>query len=138
MVGQGVEAPPRFGADEVRWGFRLEILERLRAARAISHLVDTMDRLGDTERQFGSHVSCCAITVVYRKTRAVPGVHLRLYAVLGRPPAEADIQRYFNVTPPTVHQMVLTLERLGLIRRTPGVARSIELLVEPESLPVSR
>jgi len=58
--------------------------------------------------------------------------------VLGRPPAEADIQRYFKVTPPTVHQMVLTLERIGLMRRTPGVARSIELLVEPESLPVLR
>ena len=58
--------------------------------------------------------------------------------VLGRPPAEADIQRYFRVTPPTVHQMLLTLERNGLIRRKPGVARSIELLVEPESLPVLR
>lgn len=58
--------------------------------------------------------------------------------VLGRPPAEADIQRYFKVTPPTVHQMVLTLERIGLIRRAPGVARSVELLVEPESLPVLR
>jgi len=34
--------------------------------------------------------------------------------------------------------MVLTLERAGLIRRTPGVARSIELLVPPESLPVLR
>ena len=58
--------------------------------------------------------------------------------VMRRPPAEADIQRYFEVTPPTVHQMVLTLERNGLIRRQPGVARSIELLVEPESLPVLR
>lgn len=58
--------------------------------------------------------------------------------VLGRPPAEADIQRYFKVTPPTVHQMVITLERIGLIRRKPGVARSIELLVPPESLPVLR
>jgi Mn-dependent DtxR family transcriptional regulator len=58
--------------------------------------------------------------------------------VLGRPPAEADIQRYFKVTAPTVHQMVLTLERLGLIRRTSGVARSIELLIKPESLPVLR
>jgi Mn-dependent DtxR family transcriptional regulator len=58
--------------------------------------------------------------------------------VLGRPPAEADIQRYFKVTPPTVHQMLLTLERVGLIRRKPGVARSIELLVSPESLPVLR
>ena len=46
--------------------------------------------------------------------------------VLRRPPAEADIQKYFDVTPPTVHQMLITLERKGLIRRTPGVARSIE------------
>jgi Mn-dependent DtxR family transcriptional regulator len=58
--------------------------------------------------------------------------------VLGRPPAEADIQRYFEVTPPTVHQMLITLQRIGLIRRKPGVARSIELLVPPESLPVLR
>ena len=28
----------------------------------------------------------------------------------GRPPAEADMQRYFRVSPPTVHQMVLNLE----------------------------
>lgn len=58
--------------------------------------------------------------------------------MLRRPPAEADIQKYFEVTPPTVHQMLITLERKGLIRRTPGVARSIELLVAPDSLPVLR
>ena len=58
--------------------------------------------------------------------------------VLGRPPAEADLQRYFRVSPPSVHQMVLTLERIGLIRRQPGVARSIQLLVEPEHLPILR
>ena len=58
--------------------------------------------------------------------------------VLGRPPAEADLQRYFRVSPPSVHQMVLTLERTGLIRRHPGVARSIELLVAPEDLPILR
>ena len=58
--------------------------------------------------------------------------------VLRRPPAEADIQKYFEVTPPTVHQMLVTLERKGLIRRTPGVARSIEVLIAPESLPVLR
>ncbi len=38
-----------------------------------------------------------------------------------------------RVTPPSVHQMVLQLERLGLIRRTAGAARSIELLVAPNS-----
>jgi predicted Rossmann fold nucleotide-binding protein DprA/Smf involved in DNA uptake len=53
-----------------------------------------------------------------------------------RPPAEADLQRHFGVSPPSVHQMVLTLERRGLIKRQPGVPRSIELLVAPEHLPV--
>jgi SOS-response transcriptional repressor LexA len=56
--------------------------------------------------------------------------------VNGRPPAEADMQRYFGVTPPSVHQMVLTLERQGLIRRQPRVSRSIEVLVAPAQLPV--
>ena len=58
--------------------------------------------------------------------------------VNGRPPAESDMQRHFGVSPPSVHQMVLTLERLGLIRRQPGVARSIEVLLAPEDLPVLR
>ena len=58
--------------------------------------------------------------------------------VLGRPPAEADMQRHFHVTPPSVHQMVLSLERTGLIRRRPGVARSIELIIDPEHLPQLR
>jgi len=53
-----------------------------------------------------------------------------------RPPAEADMQRYFGVTPPSVHQMILTLEREGLIRRRPGAPRSVEVLVSPEDLPV--
>jgi DNA-binding MarR family transcriptional regulator len=53
-----------------------------------------------------------------------------------RPPAEADIQRHFGVTPPSVHQMILTLERAGFIRRQPGIARSIEVLVPPDDLPV--
>jgi DNA-binding MarR family transcriptional regulator len=53
-----------------------------------------------------------------------------------RPPAEADIKRHFGVTPPSVHQMILTLERAGLIRRQPGLPRSIEVLIPPEQLPV--
>src|SRR3954469_24122076 len=58
--------------------------------------------------------------------------------VHGRPPAETDMQRHFQLSPPSVHQMVLTLERLGHIRRQPGVARSIEVLLAPEDLPVLR
>lgn len=55
-----------------------------------------------------------------------------------RPPAEADMQRFFQVTPPSVHRMVCELESKGLIRRTPRTARSIELLLPPEELPVLR
>jgi len=55
--------------------------------------------------------------------------------VNGRAPAEADMQRFFQITPPSVHSMVLTLERRGFIRRVPGQARSITLVVPPESLP---
>lgn len=55
--------------------------------------------------------------------------------VMGRSPAEADMQRFFAVTPPSVHQMVLTLERQGFISRKPGAPRAIEILVDPEILP---
>ena len=61
---------------------------------------------------------------------------IHLYTRLHRrPPAETDMQQYFRVSPPSVHQMVLTLERAGFIKRQPRVARSIELLVDPRHLP---
>jgi DNA-binding MarR family transcriptional regulator len=55
--------------------------------------------------------------------------------VNGRPPAQADVQRFFRVTPPTVHQMLLTLEKAGLISRQPGVARCVTVLVRRDRLP---
>ena len=58
------------------------------------------------------------------------------YAVLNdRPPAEADMVRFFGVTAPSVHQMVLGLERAALIRRTPHQARSIELAIDAAEIP---
>lgn len=53
----------------------------------------------------------------------------------GRSPSEADMQRYFLVSPPAVHQMVVNLEKLGLIERTPGKSRSLKLLLGREQLP---
>jgi len=53
-----------------------------------------------------------------------------------RAPSEADMQVYFKVTPPSVHQMVLTLEKRGFISRIPGQARSVRLLIPPTALPV--
>mgnify|MGYP003487739764 CR=1 FL=1 len=52
-----------------------------------------------------------------------------------RAPAEADFQRYFDVSPPSVHNMILTLERRGLIKRTPGRPRSIEVLMPIDKVP---
>jgi Mn-dependent DtxR family transcriptional regulator len=53
-----------------------------------------------------------------------------------RPPAEADMQQYFGVTPPAVHRMVIELERRGLIHRQPHQPRSIQLLVAPDTIPI--
>jgi len=53
----------------------------------------------------------------------------------GQAPAESDLERYFRVSPPAIHDMIKTLERNGLIERTPGQARSIRLCVQPEHLP---
>jgi Mn-dependent DtxR family transcriptional regulator len=41
----------------------------------------------------------------------------------------------FKVSPPSIHQMVLTLESNGFIERIPGQGRSIRLLIPREDLP---
>ena len=53
----------------------------------------------------------------------------------GYPPAEADMQRYFNVSPPAAHDMILMLEKQRLIERTPRQSRSIRVLLPPQELP---
>ena len=53
----------------------------------------------------------------------------------GVPPAQWEIQRYFRVTPPTVHQMILKLERLGFLHRIPNQLRSVQVLLSKEELP---
>lgn len=58
------------------------------------------------------------------------------YAKLhGYPPAELEMQRYFKVTPPSVHRMVIELERRGLISRVPRKPRSIKVLIPAEQIP---
>jgi repressor LexA len=79
-------------------------------------------------------VSRAAKTFTPKQGQYLAYVHLytRLHR---RPPAEADMQEYFRVSPPSVHQMVLTLEREGFITRQPRAPRSIELLIDPAQLP---
>jgi len=75
------------------------------------------------------------IKLAYTERQGQFLAYIHQYSIVhGRAPAEADMQRFFQITPPSVHSMVLTLERRGLIRRVPGQARSITLIVPPESL----
>jgi DNA-binding MarR family transcriptional regulator len=76
---------------------------------------------------------------VNRSFTKLQGQYLAFIAVYTqlhrRAPAEADIQAYFGVTPPAVHNMIVTLGHLGLISRSPGQPRSIRVLVASELLP---
>jgi hypothetical protein len=53
----------------------------------------------------------------------------------GVAPTHAEFQRFFNLTPPSVNSMLIRLERHGFIRRIPGKARAIELIINPDSIP---
>jgi Mn-dependent DtxR family transcriptional regulator len=79
------------------------------------------------------------MTVPFTDTQGQYLAYIATYTKLHRrPPAEADMQQYFGVTPPTVHQMIVLLTERGLIRRRPGEPRSIEVLVPFEQLPPLR
>jgi len=80
-----------------------------------------------------------SMTVATRHFTPLQGQYLAFihaYSIINRrPPAEADMQRFFGVTAPSVHQMVVTLEARGLVARVPGKARSIRVLTAVEDLP---
>ena len=62
-----------------------------------------------------------------------------MYAkVKGVAPAGFVMQRYFQVTAPSVHAMVVGLDAAGLILRPSRVARSIRVLVAPDLFPTLR
>ncbi len=52
-----------------------------------------------------------------------------------RGPAELDLVKFFRITPPSVHTMIVKLEELGLISREPGVARSARVTIPEEQIP---
>jgi DNA-binding MarR family transcriptional regulator len=100
----------------------LELPIRERAALA-HRLLEDLAETGDTKAQYtlkqGQYLS-----FIYYYTK----IH-------GIPPSEADMQRYFRVSPPTVHQMILTLEARGFIERVPRTPRSVRLMVPRSDLP---
>lgn len=107
------------------------------AMRRLGHLVERLnDGLAD-EVDPGAHlVRPAACRLGYTPKQGQYLAFINLYQLIHRrAPAEADMQAYFRVSPPAVHQMVLTLQRRKFIVRTPGGARSIRLLVRPEQIP---
>ena len=55
--------------------------------------------------------------------------------VNGYAPAEQDMQKYFKVSPPSVHRMIVELEKKGFIERQARKARSVQLKLSREKLP---
>ena len=45
----------------------------------------------------------------------------------GVAPSHADLQSFFNLTPPSVNSMLVRLERCGFIRRVPGMLAPTEI-----------
>ncbi len=66
--------------------------------------------------------------------KQITGIHYYT-KIMCQAPAEADFQHYFRVSPPTVHQMIVTLEGKGFISRERGKARTICLLIPRDQLP---
>jgi predicted nuclease of restriction endonuclease-like (RecB) superfamily len=53
----------------------------------------------------------------------------------GVAPTHAAFQRFFNLTPPSVNSMLIRLEQRGFIKRQPGQARGIQLVIRPDHIP---
>jgi len=74
-----------------------------------------------------------------RRFTALQGQYLAFihqYTQLHRQaPSESDCQRHFKVSPPSVHRMIVALEKRRLIRRDPGQARSVRVLLAVNEIP---
>jgi hypothetical protein len=74
------------------------------------------------------------VTFTPRQGQFLAFIHL--YRKLHRRgPAETDLVKFFRITPPSVHGMLVKLEELGLITREPGVPRSMRVVIAAELLP---
>jgi repressor LexA len=96
------------------------ILRRLDAANPVQQpqLGHTADCPTPRQAQFLAYIS--------EYMRQSPG---------GVAPTHAALQRFFGLTPPSVNSMLIRLEQRGFIRRTPGVARAIDLVIDSALIP---
>ena len=146
--GSGPDLPPtriRFGltgAEVNRIAHALiEAATGNRATEILRAMRENAERalVNESEGTTGSTQTSEALTTSKAHFTKTQGRYLafihRYITRFGQAPAEADIQRHFMVSSPSVHAMIQTLARKGLISRVPGVPRSIKLLVPPDLLP---
>jgi repressor LexA len=99
------------------------------------------DRLANIDNTFAEEDDEATDAVTHEAKELTPkqGQYLAFIyyytKIHGKPPAEADLQRFFRVTPPVVHQMIKTLAARRFIEREPGTARSIRLRLTRAQLP---
>jgi repressor LexA len=110
----------------------------------VRHVLDgVFERLKDIEDRFTDEVPPNRLELVKvdasRGFTAKQGQYLAFIyyftKIHGVAPAEADFQKFFKVSPPAVHEMILSLERRSLIERAVGKARSVRLRVARTNLP---
>jgi DNA-binding MarR family transcriptional regulator len=109
-------------------------------AKHLSRVHERLSRIGETHADADEPLSAAAaegpLPPRYTWKQGQYLSFMYYYSKIHRiPPAESDLQRYFNVSAPAVHQMVLTLEARGFLERVPGKPRSIHLLLSRHDLP---
>ena len=109
-------------------------------AKHLSRVHERLSRIGETHADADEPLSAAAAEGPppprYTSKQGQYLSFIYYYTKIHRiPPAESDLQGYFNVSAPAVHQMVLTLEARGFLERVPGKPRSIRLLLSRDDLP---
>src|SRR5947208_9029220 len=108
-------------------------------AKHLSRLHERLSRIGEIHADADEPLSAAAEGPSPPRYTSKQGQYLSFiyyYTKIHRvPPAESDLQHYFNVSAPAVHQMILTLEARGFLERVSGESRSIRLLLCRDDLP---
>lgn len=125
---QGID--PRTGQATVAERRRLKVDEELPEGKEYGSMITRL--VPDIDRPDAPARAKPRFTPTQGQYLAFIDQYTRLH---GRSPAQTDLQKHFRKTPPTIHQMVLTLHRKGLISRVPRQPRSLRVLVPPEELP---
>jgi DNA-binding MarR family transcriptional regulator len=110
-------------------------------AKLRKRLETLSNRLRDIEQSHTDNPPAVSFTAILGAPKYTPkqGQYLTFIyyytKIHARAPSESDFQRYFKVSPPAVHRMVLTLEDRGFIERSPGESPSFRLLLGRSELP---